>query len=179
MKLESADIILYVNDRKDWFSTFKRWASGRYEHVSMYIGKFHDIPMLYESDGRGVVIQNVAHQTGRSVVIMRPEITQIQKNKVIKTAFDIASSDKSYYDYFAIVKSAIPRLLKEKFSFLPVPSQYIRDAMMICSEATAEPFWRNGIEILPQDVIPLPIDYYTSPILKYVCEGKLLEDIVG
>lgn len=178
-KLEPADIILCVNDRSDWFSTFKRWGSGRYEHSAMYIGKFHDIPMLYESDGRGVVIQNVAHQTGRPVVIMRPEITQMQRDKIIKTAFDIASSDKSYYDYFAIVKSAIPRILKEKFSFLPIPSQYVRDAMMICSEATAEPFWRNGIEILPQNIVPLPTDYYTSPILKYAYEGELLEDISG
>ena len=178
-KIEPVDLILCVNDRTDWFSSFKRWGSGRYEHTAMYLGTFHDIPMLYESDGRGVVIQNVAHQTGRPVVIMRPKLSKVQKNKVIKTAFDIASDDKSYYDYFGLVKSAIPRILKEKFSFLPIPSQYVRDAMMICSEATAEPFWRNGFEVLPQDIIPLPTDYFTSPILEYAHEGKLLEDIVA
>ena len=178
-KLEPADLILCVNDRTDWFSSFKRWGSGRYEHIAMYIGKFHDIPMLYESDGRGVAIQNVAHQTGRPVVIMRPELTKTQMRKIIKTAFDIASDDKSYYDYLGLIRTAIPRILKEKFSFLPIPSQYVRDAMMICSEATAEPFWRNSIDILPRDVIPIPTDYFTSPILKYAYEGRLLLDISG
>ena len=178
-KLESADLILFVNNRTDLFSKIKREAIGRYEHIAMYVDKFHDIPMLYESDGRGVVLQNLTHQYGRPVVIMRPDIPSDIKRKIIKTAFDIASDDKSYYDYFAIVKSAVPRILKEKIPFLPIPSQYVRDTMMICSEATAEPYWRNGLDVLPQNIVPLPGDYADSLMLTCAYEGLLGSDIGG
>jgi hypothetical protein len=49
---------------------------------------------------------------------------------------------------------------------------------MICSEAVAEAFWRAGIDILPQDVIPLPGDFVESLILDPVYEGRLLENIL-
>lgn len=150
---------------------------GRYEHVLIYLGKaFNGIPMLYESDGRGVVIQNLSHQTGRHVLVMRPKIKN--KDEIIANSIEIASNDKSYYDYFAIIRSAVPRLLKEKFPFLPIPSHYVRDQMMICSEAVAEPFWEANIIILPKDIIPLPDDFKTSPILELLDEGRLLEDIL-
>lgn len=176
-KLEPCDVLLCINDRGDLFSTLKRWAMGRYEHVLIYLGKaFNDIPMLYESDGRGVVIQNLSHQTGRPVVVLRPKIKN--RDDIIANAIEIASKDRSYYDYFAIIRSAAPRLLKEKFPFLPIPSHYVRDRMMICSEAVAEPFWEANIIILPKDIIPLPDDFETSPVLELLNEGKLLEDIL-
>lgn len=178
-KLEEADLLLCVNDRTDLFSRIKRKAIGRYEHISMYVGNFHDIPMLYESDGRGVVIQNIAHQTGRRVVVMRPQIKWRDKHSVVATAIYIASQDKSYYDYLAIVHTALPRIIKEKFPFIPIPSHYCRDDTMICSEACAEPFWRQNILILPETIIPLPSDFFVSPVLKYAYEGKLLQDING
>ena len=178
-RLEPADILLCVNDRTDIFSRIYRGAIGRYEHVSMYIGTFCDIPMLYESDGRGVVLQNVAHQTGRPVVVMRPLIEWKYKHSVVATAINIASQDSSHYDYLAIMHSAIPRVIKEKLPFLPIPSRYIRDDVMICSEACAETFWRRNILVLPKTVIPIPGDFFDSPILEYAYEGKLMEDIVG
>ena len=178
-KLEPADLLLCINDRTDLFSKIKRKVIGRYEHISMYVGNFHDIPMLYESDGRGVVIQNIAHQTGRPVIVMRPQIEWKDKHSVIATAIEIASQDKSYYDYLGIIHSAAPRIIKEKLPFIPMPSRYIRDNMMICSEACAEPFWRRNILILPKTIIPLPSDFFVSPVLKYAYEGQLLQDING
>jgi len=177
-ELEIADLLLCVNDRTDLFSKAKRKMMGRYEHISMYIGTFHYIPMLYESDGRGVVIQNIAHQTNRQVVVMRPELEFRDKHSIVTTAINIASKGKSHYDYLSLMHSAIPRVIKEKFPFIPIPSHYIRDDMMICSEACAEPFWRNNIIILPKNIIPLPSDFFISPILKHVYEGKLLKDII-
>lgn len=178
-KLESADLLLCVNDRTDLFSKIKRKAIGRYEHVSMYVGSFHNIPMLYESDGRGVAVQNIAHQTGRPVVVMRPDMEWKYKHSVVAVAIDIASQDKSYYDYLGIIHSALPRIIKEKLPFIPIPSHYVRDDMMICSEACAEPFWRLGIAVLPRTIIPLPGDFFDSPFLEYAYEGRLLEDISG
>lgn len=178
-KLEPADLLLCVNDRNDLFSSIKRAVIGRYEHISMYVGSFHDIPMLYESDGRGVAIQNIAHQTGRPVVVMRPTIDYKDKDSIVATAIDIASQDNSYYDYLGIMHSAIPRIIKEKLPFIPIPSHYVRDDMMICSEACAEPFWRLGIAVLPRTIIPLPGDFFYSPFLERAYEGKLLQDISG
>jgi len=176
-KLEPADLLLCINDRTDLFSSIKRSFMGRYEHISMYVGNFHSIPMLYESDGRGVAIQNIAHQTGRPIVVMRPLIED--KDSIVATAINIASQDKSYYDYLSLLHSAIPRVLKEKLPFIPIPSHYVRDDMMICSEACAEPFWRLGIAVLPRTIIPLPGDFFYSPFLERVYEGKLLQNISG
>jgi len=144
----------------------------------MYIGKFHDIPMVYESDGRGVVIQNLTHQTGKQVLVMRSTLGQEAKRRVIAKAIEIASRDGAYYDYFAVVYSCIPRILKEKFPFLPIPSHYVRDKMMICSEAIAEAFWENKIPVLPQGIVPLPEDFKTSKILHQVLQGSLLKDVL-
>ena len=68
IRLEPCDVLVCLNARKDFFSRIKRLAMGRYEHVEMYLGdKFYKIPLLVESDNRGVVIQNVAHQRGSQV----------------------------------------------------------------------------------------------------------------
>jgi hypothetical protein len=66
--------------------------------------------------------------------------------------------------------------LYEKFG-IPMPSKYVRDQQMICSEAVAETFWRAGFLVLPQNVIPLPPDFLESSLLERVFEGKILEDI--
>jgi hypothetical protein len=174
-KLEMGDVFVCVNEDRGFIASFSRWAIGQWDHVSMYVGKaFNEVPFLYESNGRGVAIHSLQPQTGRLVTVMRPKI-QIQK--VIEQAIEIATDPKSYYDYYAIVHSCVPRVLKEKFPWLPIPLQYHRDDAMICSEAVAEAFWKAGINVLPQDVIPLPSDFIMSSILNFVYGGRLLEDI--
>jgi len=178
-KPEIGDIFVYVDEGKGFTSTISRWAIGRYNHVSMYIGKaFGDIPFIYESNGRGVSIVSLQHQTGRLVTVMRPQLTDPIKQIIIYHAMFIASEKKSYYDYLSYVHFCLPRVLKEKFPFLPIPSLYYRDDQMICSEAVAECYWRVGIDILPQDIVPLPGDFVESLILDPVYEGRLLEDIL-
>lgn len=175
-RLEMGDILVYVDEGTGFTSSVSRWAIGRYNHVSMYLGEaMGGVPFIYESNGRGVSIVSLQYQTGRLVTVLRPEIEmQTTSSEAIK----IASDPKSYYDYFAYVHNCLPRVLKEKFPWLPIPSQYHRDDAMICSEAVAEAFWRAGIDILPQDVIPLPGDFVKSLILDPVYEGRLLEDIL-
>jgi hypothetical protein len=151
---EACDVFAYVDEGKGWTSTVSRWAIGRYDHVSLYLGRaFADIPFLYESNGRGVSIVNVQHQTGRLVTVLRPQLSDIDKTRVIRKGIEIASDPKSYYDYLAYVTNCLPRVLKEKFPWLPIPYQYHRDAAMICSEAVEEAFFRAGIDVLPQNLI--------------------------
>jgi hypothetical protein len=179
MNLEPCDVTLFVNEGKGWISRFSRWAIGPFDHVAMYLGKaFDHVPFLYESDGRGASIENVQHHTGRLVRIMRPDIDAPRKAAIINEAVRIASDDQSYYDYEAIVRFCVPMILNRKFPWLPRPPQYKRDKFMICSEAVAEVFWRAGIDVLPKDVVPLPGDFVTSPILYPVGEGRLFEDTV-
>jgi len=205
MKLQACDIILFRNDKNDPVSRFSRWAIGPYSHVAMYLGKFYElfcklfgadpalcradqtftIPLVYESRGRGVMIASLLPQAGVPVAVMRPVLPPIKvgqewespESQLIKVAFEIAADEKSLYDYSCIVYSCVPRVLKEKFPWLPLPVKYHRDIFMICSEAVAEVFWRNEVEVVPKDVVPLPGDFALSPFLQYVGEGKLMEDI--
>jgi hypothetical protein len=179
MKLEACDIILFRNDKNDPLSRFSRWAIGPYSHVAMYLGKFFNVPLVYESRGRGAYIASLLPQTGNPVAVMRsvrPPMCDCLELRL--TAFRIAADEKSFYDYFCIVYSCVPRVLKERFPWLPLPVKYHRDIFLICSEAVAEVFWRNEVEVVPKDVVPLPYDFALSPVLQYVGWGKLMEDIV-
>lgn len=183
------DLFLYVDEGKGFTSTISRWAIGRYNHISMYLGEAFGVPFLYESAGRGVSIVNVQHQVGRLVTVLRwKESGQwpVIPHRVIDEAIKIASDPKSYYDYLCYVTSCLPRVLKEKFPFLPIPSQYHRDPTMICSEAVARAWWNAGIRCLklPYDsefyiVIQLPRDFVDSNVFDAVYEGRLFEDIFG
>jgi hypothetical protein len=189
-KPEDCDVFCYVDEGKGWTSTVSRWAIGRYNHVSLYLGRaFGDIPFLYQSTGRGVVIQSVQEQTGRLVTVLRPNILPINQGRVIRRAIEIASDPQSYYDYLAYVNTCLPRVLKEKFPWLPIPTPYHRDPAMVCSEAVAEAFWWAGIDSLPQlpkqvddqgeyyAEVQLPGDFYKSEVFTIMYEGRLFEDI--
>jgi len=174
--LEFGDILVYVDEGTGFTSSISRWAIGRYNHVSMYIGEaFGDIPFIYESNGRGASIVSLQHQTGRLVTVMRP---QMLMENVVNKAITIASDPQSYYDYLSYVTNCLPRVLMEKLPWLPLPLKYQRDIFLICSEAVAEAFWRVGIDILPKDIIPLPGDFVKALMLDPVYEGRLLEDIL-
>ena len=178
IELEPCDVLVCINDRKDMFSKIKRWAMGRYEHVEMYLGiEFTDIPLLVESDNRGVVIQNVAHQGGRHVRVMRPDyLTKKQTKTIIRKAVEIASNSKSSYDWIGLIRFAGLRVLRNKFGIKrPITYKYKRDPKMICSEAIAEMFWRSDINILPTYLTPIPEDFSReSHVLCTVNEGNLV-----
>mgnify|MGYP001606919027 CR=1 FL=1 len=179
--MKPLDILVCINDRKDLFSKVKRWAMGRYEHVEMYLGVLDvpgtekDIPMLYETDNRGVVIQTVKHKQRRHVRVMRFTVRSKQRTEeLIQTAVDIASESSSYYDWKGLVKFAALRVLREKFGVYRPLLKYKRDRRMICSEAVAEVFWRNGMLILPKNIIPVPADFANpTDKLAYIEETHL------
>lgn len=213
IKLQPCDIILWINEKNDPINRLSRWAIGKYCHVAMYVGRHwfeasgwgFNIPLVYESRGRGVYIASLLPQTGMPAAVMRPSslddpmvpksVADTTIQQLLSTAFDLAADEKHFYDYFAIVHSVLPRVIAEKLPWLwcdqpwlPLPVKYQRDIFFICSEAVAEVWWRNDTLILPDDIrdadgihsgsIPLPGDFAKSPILKLVGTGKLMEDIV-
>ncbi|MBA7667154.1 hypothetical protein ES703_75239 [subsurface metagenome] len=192
-KLEPADILVNINDRSDPYSLIKRWAVGPYEHVFMYLGKIGILvnrwqrrilrfPMLFESNGRGVVIQSLSNRYGQKVVVMRlkSEYDQRRIPRVLEEAVKLASDSQSYYDYLCIVKYILPRLICEKLS-LPMPLKYHRDPWHVCSETQFEVFYRAKlVDILPSYCVPpLPGDFVTdSLLLEEVWRGRLSEELV-
>ena len=190
-ELQPSDILVNVNHRKDPISRLKRWLVGPYDHVFMYIGKVGiyinwrqcrilRFPMLFESNGRGVVIQSLSNRYGQEVVVMRLKSysgrTRIPS--VLEEAVKLASDQQSYYDYFSIPLNVIPRILNEKFG-IPIPLKYHRNAEQICSEAVNEVFIRGGLDLLYLEDVPLPSDFVTESIfLERVWAGTLSEELV-
>lgn len=191
--LNPADIIVNVNDRHDPLSSIKRWAVGPFDHVLMYLGKVGIIvdreqrwisfrfPMLFESNGRGVVIQALSNRYGQEVVVMRlkPEY-RAKIPRVLKEAVKLASDERSYYDYYAIARWVLPRIIREKLH-LPIPIAWHRDERQICSEAVFEIFDRAKlVDILPSYYRPpMPDDFVTdSLLLEGAWAGRLLEEVV-
>lgn len=195
-KLEWGDILVNVNRRRDPYSSLKRWVlSSPYEHVFMYMGSLGlqrsgyvssyswSVPMLFESAGRGVVLQSLSNRYGEQVVVMRLKSEHDRKRipYVLDEAIKLASDRQAYYDYLCIVKYILPRLICEKLG-LPMPLKYHRDPWHVCSEASFEVFFRAKLVdiLLPYCVPPLPGDFVTdSPLLEPVWKGTLSPEIVA
>ncbi|MBA7507353.1 hypothetical protein ES706_06072 [subsurface metagenome] len=190
-KLEPADILVNVNERNDPYSVVKRWAAGPYDHVFIYMGRLGlsregysssyllNVPMLFESAGRGVVLQSLSNRYGEEVVVMRLKSEHDRKRVpyVLDEAIKLASDPQAHYDYLCIVKYILPRLICEKLG-LPMPLEYHRDPWHVCSEGVFEVFYRAGlVDILYCDCVPpLPGDFVTdSWLLREVWRGELSE----
>ena len=192
-KLEPVDILVNVNRRHDPFSTMKRWLIGPYEHVFMYMGRLGqlrgdhfsevwNVPMLFESSGRGVVLQSLSNRYGQEVVVLRLRSEHDKKRipYVLDEAIKLASDPQSYYDYLCIIRFVLPRIIFEKLH-LPMPLSWHRDHRQICSEAIYEVFYRAKlVDILrPYCLPPLPGDFVTdSPLLRSAWRGQLSEELV-
>ena len=192
-KLEAGDVLVNVNKRNDPLSVVKRWAIGPYEHVFMYMGRLGllreghssdmwNVSMLFESNGRGVVLQSLSNRYGQEVVVMRLKSEHDRKRipQVLDEAIKLASEPQSYYDYLCIMRFVLPRILRERLG-LPLPLAWHRDAFQICSEAVFEVFYRAGLVdiLLPYCTPPLPGDFITdSALLEKVWAGILSQELV-
>ncbi len=145
------------------------WAlDSPFTHVLLYLGELA-IPgrqLLYESVGRGIVLSPPAAYYGREMVWVRPQMSPIVRDHVLRAALDLLCSGESFYDYVQGGKAGLSLILQRLH--LPVPLSYQRDGLYICSEAVAEPFWRSGVPILPPDRCPLPADFMCSPLARLV-----------
>ena len=202
-KLESMDFLVNVNRGQDPMSVIKRWAVGEYSHVFAYLPLYAGVPQyarkmpsnprlyvpvrglllqhsfLYESSGRGVVIQSLSNRYGQEVVVMRLKSEFRDRIPlIVEEAIKLASDSQSFYDYFCIPLNIVPRVFHDKFG-MPIPVKYQRNEQMVCSEACAEPCWRAKVPVLPEDVVPLPGDFVElSGILDEVNRGVLSADWV-
>ncbi len=196
-RLSPCDVLVNINDRRDPVSSFKRWAmESPYEHIFVNLGLIglypahvpslssvvYRIPMLFESDGNGVIIEPLARRYGQLAVVLRlkSEFDRRRIPCVIEEAVKLAQDPQAQYDYRCIVEYVLPRLLCQRLG-LPIPLKYHRDQLMICSEAVFEIFYRAKlVDILRSNCVPpMPGDFVTnSPLLEKVWAGRLSEEIV-
>ncbi len=183
MKLRPGDILVNINTKTDPFSSAKRWLIGPYSHVFMYMGKLsfmegaNPVPFLFESNGRGVVLQSISNRYGQEVVVVRlvPDYERYIPD-ILMEAIALASDMKAYYDYFCIIKYVLPRAILEKLH-LPIPLSWQRDSRQICSEAVLEAFLGADVPVLPDNVVPMPGDFVTdSSLLEEIEVGVLSEE---
>ena len=186
-KLKAGDFLVNVNRGKDPWAVLRRWASGPYSHVFMYLGELslknkwsryslRPLAMLFESNGRGAVLQSLANRYGQEVVVMRPRAEDTQLRRILYQAIKLASEQKAYYDYLCIIRHVLPRPLLEILG-LPIPLSWQRDSRQICSEACLEVCLRAGFPLLPADIVPLPGDFVTDgSLLRQVHSGVLCQE---
>lgn len=192
--LEPGDVLVNVITGNSLYNKIKRACLGSpYSHVFMYMGglfiekpgevfsRGFSIPMLFESSGRGVVLQSLSNRYGEEVVVMRlkSEHDHLRIPYILDEAIKLASETQAYYDYLCILRFVLPRLIFEKLR-LPMPLKWHRDPWHICSEAVFEVFYRAKIPVLTENIAPLPGDFVTdSVLLDKVWAGELSEGVVG
>ena len=169
-----------------------------YEHVFMYLGqvgilinrrqrRIIRVPMLFESDGDGVILESLSSRYGQEVVVLRlkSEYDRRRIPRVLEEAIKLADDLQAHYDYMCLVKYVLPRLICEKLG-LPtwvlhhLPLAWQRDARQICSEAIHEVFCRAKLVniLLPYCIPPMPGDFVTDSILlEEVWRGTLSEEL--
>jgi len=129
------------------------------------------------------VLQSLSNRYGQKVVVMRliAEHDRRRIPRVLEEAVKLASQSQSYYDYYAIARWVLPRILRERFH-LPLPLAWHRDERQICSEAVMEIFIRAKlVDILsPYCTPPMPGDFVTnSLLLEEAWRGTLSEELVS
>ena len=180
-KLQPADILVNVSSGEDPWSRIRRWGlSSPYTHVFLYLGTLSirgytmEIPLLFESNGRGVTLRSLSERYGEYVVVLRlkPEFRD-RIMAILNEAILLASDLQAVYDYTCIPVHIIPRILHEKFG-MPVALKYQRNESQICSECIAEVHWEASVPVLSTSVVPLPGDFVElSGILNEANRGKL------
>ncbi len=196
--LQPMDILVSVTDEGKWWTGIKKFFVGEHDHVFVYIGKWDKTHMLFESNGRGVVLQSLCTRNGELVDVMRlKEEYAVYKSGIFLEAIKLASLSQAYYDYMAIVKYILPQAILRKLHLTSlVPYSWQRDKRYICSEAVLEVFMKGGVAgLLPASKnmlkifatgmamvwrqirhykaiaplkCPLPEDFMTSPCLDNV-----------
>lgn len=187
MKIKAGDVLVNINDKRDPLSVIMRLVAGPYSHALLYIGPAEYIqaprvciPQTVESNGRGVTIRSLAERYGELVAVARLKTTyQNLVPKMVEEAVKLASDFQAYYDFMAIGRWVLPRLIAKKLK-LPIPLSWHRDRFQVCSEAVYEIFCRAGLgEVLSEKIIPMPEDFLLcSPILDHIGDVVLSQEFV-
>jgi hypothetical protein len=183
VQLEPGDVLLFPVSGWGILYPMVR-ALIKYDHAAIYYTETkRGLPLIIESVGRGVLIRSLYCYTGRQVLVRRH--VDSPTNPLIgvlaaRTAEHLADNPKSFYDYFAIPRFVLPKLLYNKLGrILParissllwfMEHTYHRNNLFICSELVTQAYNDAGYPIVEEGTIPLPDDLAASDRLVTVGE---------
>lgn len=165
------DIILMRSEETGWYRRLKDWLLGsQWGHVAI----FYDVtkrglPLVIESIGRGVMIRSLLSSEGRYVLVLRHQ-EDSAAFQAAKKAERLADNPGSWYDYLAIPRFVLPRLVWYKLTGRRSGFGYRHNPHFICSELVDEAYQR----IIPPELQPpLPQDFLAVKDFRQEGEGKL------
>lgn len=158
--------ILLLHGGDSPFDRLEKWAlSSPFVHCMIYwMETKRGLSLIIESVGKGVVIRPLLHYEGRKLRWLRHRDSDAGP-RAAKAAERIADRADSFYDYRAITRWVLPRLICQKLG-LPMPLSWHRNRYFLCSELVAEAYLEAGYPLVPDDTVPLPGDFAESPKLE-------------
>jgi len=184
--LEPADIVLTISTGEDLFSRVKRWAIGPAFHVFMYMGRLvllrdgysgevFNVPMIFESNGRGVVLGSLSRHYGEQVIVMRIteswELYTLPSTHITKTSAHLHGK-KGYWTGQPCTqyREHIPQLLNEAIKLAGDPQAYYDYLCVARSIIPRIIYEKLGV---PLWLIPEPLKYKRD--LYQICSEAILE----
>lgn len=170
VELKPGDILIWEDTATGLYGKLKRYLLGSpWGHASLAKGD----KMQIESVGRGVLDTDLCNSNGRVVAIMRlcPPIDSTIPAKAMNAALELSEECNSWYGYFDIPRYVLPRLIWQKLTGRREGFGYHRNPAFICSELVDQAYRNVGLDLFPDDSIPLPGDYETCPFLYKVWQG--------
>ncbi len=165
--LKLGDIIV-CRVGKNWgiLRPFVSWLTGGFDHVMIYVGN----QLLAEArPKKGVSLVSVREHFGREILVLRPQDEAVAE-AAAREAIALASDPDTLYDFPAIIRFAIPKLILRKFRIRY--KAWHNDRFHICSELVWSAYNRAGFEFRFGG-IPLPADFVDHPRLRIVARGTL------
>ena len=168
---ELGDVILMRSEESGWYRRLKDWLLGsQWGHVAIFYDHTkRDLPLVIESIGRGVMIRSLLASSGRYVQVLRHEDPEIARAPA-KRAERLSDNPGSWYDYWAIPRYVLPRLVWYKLTGRRSGFGYRHNPHFICSELVDEAY--GGVR--PDGHWPpLPHDFLAVKEFQPMGEGKL------
>lgn len=165
------DVILMRSEGTGWYRCLKDWLLGsHWRHVAIFYDYTkRGLPLVIESIGRGVMIRSLLASEGRYVLVLR-YVYPKRAFAAAKRAERLADNPGSWYDYWAIPRYVLPRLIWYKLTGRRSGFGYRHNPHFICSELVDEAYWR----IVPPELEPpLPHDFLAVKEFRPAGEGKL------
>ena len=170
-KPEPGDVILMRSEETGLYRKLKDWLLGSpWGHVAIFFDTTkRGLPLVIESIGRGVMIRALNASEGRYILVLRHEDEQ-EALDAAKEAEHLADNPRSWYDYWAIPRYVLPRLIWQRIAGRRHAFGYYHNPHFICSELVDEAY--GGI--IPEELMPpLPGDFLRVKELHHYWEGNL------
>lgn len=165
------DVILMRSEETGWYRWLKDWLLGsQWGHVAIFFDYTkRGMPLVAESIGRGAMIRSLLASEGRYVLVLRHK-DNFTALAAAKKAERLCDNPGSWYDYLAIPRFVLPRLVWYKLTGRRSGFGYKHNPHFICSELVDEAFNR----IIPPELEPpLPQDFLAVKAFNPAGEGKL------